>query len=234
MLIAQAQTTSAPASPLLRGFFHRLAEGQLLTQPEFIDYLTNIQVLEASLLVICGLVYMLYGWKVLRVLIIINAAALGVLLGSQLGAHIDPSRGPLWGAVAGGLLLAVLVWPLMKYAIGIMGGLIGGLAGYWLWGYFVSAIGQPEWEPYAWAGSLAGLLLLGILSFFLLRLVVMIFTSLQGSAMVVSGLLGLLMKSEAARSSVHESLVGSMHLIPILIGIPTLIGFGVQLAGSRL
>jgi len=202
------------------------------SQQEIIQYLANMQVIYAIALLACGLVYLLRGWKIFKVLVVINALLLGVVAGNYLGGLVQGKNMPLFGAVAGGLLLAVLAWPLMKYAISLMGGLAGSVIGYGVWSYAAHSLSKPGLNDYAWAGALIGLIAVGLLAFVIFRLVVMIFTSLQGSMMAMGGLLSLLMRHQEFNKPIQDTLAQNVHVAPLIIAVPALIGFAFQYAAS--
>lgn len=130
--------------------------------------------------------------------------------------------------IAGALLLGVLSWPLMKVTISLMGALVGGMAGMLLWGYLFTVAGQPQLAPYAWTGGLLGMVTLGMLTFLTLQWTIMLFTSLQGSAMAVSAVLCMLLRYERFRPDVEDSLANNIHMLPLLIAVPAIIAVVVQ------
>ncbi len=221
------------------GIVEKLRELDVPTKEQYVDELVKMSqppldmgtILVFIIMFGCGLVYLLQGWKIFKILVVVNAAILGSLAGSRLGAEMAGPNAPLFCGIAGGLLLAVLALPAMKYAISIMGALVGSFLGYALWGYVAGAAGRPQLQEYAWAGALIGLIALGLLAFVVFRLVVMVFTSVQGSLMVVTGMLGLLMMAESLRKNLADSLKTKIHLLPLLIGVPAIIGFAFQISG---
>ena len=72
------------------------------------------------------------------------------------------------------------------------------------------------------------LLALGLLAFVIFKLVVVVFTSVQGSLMVVSGICAILMKIEPLRSKLQTSMSSNIHLLALLIVVPAVIGFALQ------
>jgi hypothetical protein len=185
----------------------------------------------AMLLFACGLVYMLQGWKIFKILVVANVAVLGAVLGSYLGSM---ARGPntwIFTSIAGALLLGGLAWPLMKYAVSLLGGLVGSFVGYGLWNYVTNTIDRPEMQQYAWVGALVGLITLGLLAFVILKFVVMFITSLQGAVMGVGGVLAMVLKymPDEAEGPLRDN----AHLMAILIGVPAIIGFVFQTCWSK-
>jgi len=195
------------------------------SQKNFIDGLTELHIVAAILFTIAGIVYIFYGWKIFKALVIINAAILGAVGGSHLGALIQKPNRVIYMAVAGGLICATLAWPTMKFAVSIMGALAGSVLGYGVWKYVVHALSKPELTAHAWAGALIGLVVLGMLAFVLFRVAIIAWTSFQGSMMCVMGILALLLKYEYVADGINDALTSNLHLLPLLIAVPTGFGF---------
>lgn len=210
-------------------FWEAIQAGRMPTQEEFVQSLANMDPLQAVLLLAVALTYMVAGYKLYKVLVTVNAGCLGFLLGHMLGKlATSPHNLPVVTGVAGGLLLGVLAWPLMKVTVSLMGALVGGLAGMLLWRYLFTVAGQPDLVPYSWTGGLLGLVGLGMLTFLTLPFTIMVFTSLQGSTMAVSAVLSLLLRYERFRMDVENELANNIHLLPLVIAVPAIIAVVVQ------
>lgn len=219
--IAQAQYSAA-------GLLDRLGPVPVPSPAEYVAYLEHFDPLVAVLLLGAGLVVLLQGWRIFRVWVVVTAAMIGVLAGDRVGllppvSHAIPNA-QLWCSVAGGLLLAALSWPLIKFALGLIGGLTGGLLGHGLMQYLSVALDRPELAQYSWIGAIAAGAVLGMSAFFLFRMVVIVSSSLQGAAMLVTGVLGLLLKHPAIHAQVAGAIERNSHVLPVLIGVPALIG----------
>ncbi len=206
----------------------KIASFEMPSQADYINSLSTMHLAIAILLFACGLAYLLRGWKIFKILVVVNAAVLGGFLGSQLGQMLLGENMPLFVAIALALLFAVLSWPLMKFAVSLMGGLAGSFLGYGVWNYVASAVGRPVIGDYAWAGALIGLIALGLLAFVIFRMVVLLFTSIQGSLMTVSGLIAMLMQLDTLRPKLRSALEPNVHLLALLIAVPAVIGFAFQ------
>jgi len=231
----QAQNFDVPTSLPSGGedFIQKILALDMPTQEEFLSFVHGIGPIEAFLLVICGAVYLLSGWKIFKALIVVNAAVLGTLGGYLLGTRISGGGDnmPYYAAAAGGLVLAVMAWPLMKYAVSLMGGLAGSFVGYGVWLQVAETIGQ-DGARYAWAGALIGLITLGLLAFVIFRFTIMVFTALQGAAMLVTGLMTLAMQIDAVRDSLESALESNRALLQILLVVPAVVGFVLQNAAA--
>jgi len=219
-----AASNQIPPHPL-----ERLLNGDVPTRGEFVSHLSQMDPLQAILLLAFGLVCMLQGWKLFKVVVVVNAGILGAILGTRIGQMLSGGPNlPVMTAVAGGLLLAALAWPMMKYAVSVCGALIGAFFGYNAWAYLSNATGQLTLATYAWAGGLLGLITMGLLAFIVFKATVMIFTSIQGSMLSVSGALAMLMKYNSFRPKLVESLSTDLHMFPLLVMVPAIIGLAVQ------
>lgn len=169
----------------------------------------------AVLLLVGGVVYLLFGVFAFRWLVTLNAAIVGAYFGAWVGGKADSV---MPAAIVGGFTAAALAWPLMKYAVAIMGGVYGALLGAALW----RALSLPP--DLAWAGGLVGLVGFGLLSFILFHGSLMMYTSLQGSVMLVFGLMGLLLKYPDLGMKIVQSLTAKPFILPMAIFIPSILG----------
>ena len=170
----------------------------------------------AAGLILGGIVYLLFGFYIFKILVTLNAALLGAYFGAVLG---EKSGATIPAAVVGGLLSAAATWPVMRYAVAIMGGLFGAMLGVTVWNLC-------NLDPmFAWSGALTGVVFCGLLSFILFKQCVISYTSLQGSVMLVLGVLALMFKYDGFGATLSHSYSIKPFLLPTTIFIPTLIGF---------
>jgi len=127
----------------------------------------QISWLEAAVFIAFGFIYVLYGWRMFRALVVINFAAIGLYAGMFFGGQLGSA---LWGGLMGATLMSLFCWPFMKYSIAILGALAGGILGGALW----LLIGLPQ--PLIWCGALAGLVAGGLLVFSSYKTSIMLFT----------------------------------------------------------
>jgi len=172
----------------------------------------------ATILLIGGIVYLIFGVYMYKALITVNMAVVGAYLGALLGYRTGGNGAMIPWALIGAFCFAALTWPMMKYAVAVMGGLYGFLLGAAIW-----RTGNLE-ARYAWAGGGMGLIGFGMLSFILFRGSIMMYTSLQGSVMLVFGLLGLIFKYQSVSQTLTTSLTGQPIVLPLAVFIPTVLG----------
>ena len=89
--------------------------------PAQMDLLTACQKMgpgEACILVILGVIYLMFGYQIFRGLVTLNAMAAGAYLGALMGKN---SNALAAGAMIGAMVAGAITFPLMKYAVMIMG-----------------------------------------------------------------------------------------------------------------
>lgn len=217
----EAATTAASsaqhAAPTLSAWMR--APWLLPEQADLLTWCRDMNPGAATLLVAAGVVYLLFGLYLFRWLLTLNAALVGAYLGSLVGRSGDTA---VVGAFMGGFAAAAATWPLMKWAVAVMGGLFGALLGISLW----RAAGLDP--AYAWSGGLTGLIFFGMLNFVVFRVSVMTYTSLQGSVMLIFGLLSLLFKSPDAAGRLIDALTIKPFILPAAVFIPAICGMFYQ------
>jgi hypothetical protein len=169
----------------------------------------------AALLILLGVVYLIFGYKIFKGLVMLNAAAVGAAIGLALGQRTEMGLALM---VLCGFVAAAVTWPLMKWAVAVMGGLAGALLGATIWQTF-------GLDPtFAWSGALSGLILFGLISFILFRGSVTMYMSLQGAAMLIFGLLGMIDKYEQVAPKITNAMMMKPFLLPMAIIIPAIVG----------
>ncbi len=196
---------------------------------QLVETLSQLSWVVACILVVAGLACMLQGYKLYKWVVLLVALGLGVVVGWQLGDQIQAGV-----IVAGclGVLLAVVAWPFMKFAVSACGGLAGAFIGANCWTAIATQVneaGNFSLPPDAyWAGALMGLIAFGMLSFILFEVSVVIFTSFSGSVFAVLGVLALLLQIESMRTTIADSLKANPLVVPMLIVVPAVIGLVIQ------
>lgn len=187
------------------------------------EQIVSLSWLQAVLAISFGIVYMLYGWRIFKVLVVISFGLLGMFIGIKVGRYAGTE---IWGGVIGLVTMAVISVPLMKWCICILGAAAGGILTGGLW----YAFGWPQ--MYIWAGALVGVVAGGMISFIVLKVAVMLFTSLGGSAITVIGTLALLHLYETAANpptaNIHDLVFDQNWFLPAALILPTFIGMAMQ------
>ncbi len=188
-------------------------------QGDLLNWCLNMGLGTGILLMLVGAVYLMYGWSLHKGLVTLNAAALGGFAGAWIG---EKAGYPLAGCLTGAVLIALLTFPLRKWAIASMGALCGIVVGMGLW----RSIGlDPE---VSWAGGVIGLISFALASFILLRGSLIMYTSIQGSMMFIIGLLGLILKYQDVTPKVTHNMLTQPLILPIAVLVPTILGLVFQ------
>jgi hypothetical protein len=169
-----------------------------------------------------GSVCLFYGWRVFKILVVINFGLIGLILGMSITSHIPSINNQLAGGLIGMGLLAVLSVPLMRWGVSVLGALAGAFIAASIW----YACNLPE--PYIWAGALTGLVAGGMISFIIFKAAIMLFTSLWGSSLIVTGSMALLYLYKETAPQVQQLVFDKKWFMPAVVVVPTLIGILVQ------
>ena len=221
-----AQASARDAAQSVASLFDRIDP---LAHPDTLfPKLQELPVVLAVIFVAVGLTCLLKGYKLYKPIVILLAMLTGVVAGFQLGGLV---RAEMIVAVCMGVLLAVIAWPLMKYAVAAAGGLAGAFIGANIWA--VTAIemskhGVPANPDMPWIGAIIGLVTVGFMSFMVFNVAVVLFTSMSGSVLVVIGSIALLLQVEPLREQIVEGLRNRPVVMPLLIIVPAVIGLVVQ------
>ena len=209
----RAASAKSSASGAPETSFHMSAHWP--AQRDLLDYCQSMGPAVAAMLIVGGLVYLLYGMRWFKALVVLNAAAVGAILGGAVGYQ---GGAAIPGAVVGAVLAGVLTWPMMKWAVAVMGATSGALLAATVWR--VAGL-DPA---FTWAGALTGLVGGCLMCFILFRGCVMTYTSLQGSVMVIFGVLGLLFMYRDLGPKIGKYLAVKPYFLPLCIFIPTIMG----------
>ena len=225
MILAQ-DTTSAPT---LKSVFGYILSFELPTRAEFIKGLEGMGPLVAVGLILVGLAFLIYGFRCFKAFVLADFAALGAIIGGYLGTLSDRGNLPLLLGLGVGVIFGVIAWKALKYAVAALGGMAGGLLGYGGWYLIAVSINNAGMLRLCWAGAIIGMIAIGMLTFVLFRPAVMVLTSLQGSVMIISGAISILVGRGLA-PSLRDPLITNKFLLCVLIGVPAMIGFIIQSA----
>ncbi|MEE9128872.1 MAG: hypothetical protein V3T84_02560 [Phycisphaerales bacterium] len=219
MLLAQAD-----ASPL-QVANETVSRLDILNHPqELLTALSNLHVVWASIFVVVGALCILNGYRWHKKVVIVCAFLGGLGLGHLLSKQMGNSR-IVMGTL--GLLCAIVAAPLLRFAVAIFGALTGAFIGANVWTAFSES---PDAHL---AGAAMGSIALGLASFIMFRLVVVMFTSIGGAAMAVFGGITLLLHVPAWSASVQTSLTANQLLLPLIVTVAAVTGFVFQHSRMR-
>ena len=212
-ILAQAAETSVETTP----------QTPLVPLDYIWEQITTLSWLQAVIAISFGAVYLLYGWRIFRILVVICFALVGLFIGVQVGAQFDLE---IVGGITGLFLLALLSIPLMRWAVCLLGAAAGCILTAGIW-YAFELPGK-----YIWAGAIIGIIAGGMISFIVFKIAIMLFTSLGGGILIITGLLSLLNHYESIQDppteTVKDMLYNQNWFIPVLLLAPTVIGIILQ------
>ena len=218
-LLAAVSEQAPAASPLFN-----VDEAKL----SLYEMISELHWLYAMLLLSVGVVYMLYGWRIFRALVVISFGFIGMFLGMLSADKISTNEHALlWGGVIGMALFAMIAVPLMKWCVSVLGAMAGGILTSGIW------IALDLSDAYLPAGFIVGFIAGGLISFIMLKVSVMLFTSLGGSLITVTGLLALLYQYDVRVSNpmtfyTYNMILTHAWFLPLAVIIPTIAGMFVQ------
>jgi hypothetical protein len=186
------------------------------------EHITSLGLLEALTFISFGAVCLFYGWRVFKILVIISFALLGLALGVFASEKINGEDHQLIGGLVGLVLMAVMSVPLMRWAVSILGAVAGGTMTAGLW----YAAKLPE--EYIWAGGLIGIVAGGMISFIVFKIAVMLFSSLGGSTLIVTGALAILYLYPETTEKVRQLVFDEKWFLPTILLVPAFVGIVIQ------
>jgi hypothetical protein len=190
--------------------------------PLFATATEPVQIAAAVAAIVCGVIFLLYGFRVYRVLVVLVSAFIGVLAGMSLGPMVNVN--PVLLAVIGAVVLALMGWLLFRSFVGLLGG-----------------IAMAAAVPVALAAlqlnvAVSPLLISGVsffagfvLTLILFRPLIIIATSIDGAVMLLMGTFALLMRWwPGVGHSVEGFLEGTSWSQAALVAALALIGVILQ------
>ena len=196
------------------------AEG--LVPIDFIwEQIIALNLVEALTFICFGVVCLLYGWRIFKILATISFALFGLFAGRQLNKLLIGGN-QIWLGIIFMAIFAFLSVPLIRWAVCILGAIAGGILTGGIW----FACNLPE--QYIWAGALIGFIAGGMISFIIFGIAVMLFSSLGGSALMLVGILALLYIYPQTTEQVEELVLTKSWFLPAALLVPTAAGIFLQ------
>ena len=224
------ELAAAGEANLFDSVIHVFSSVDMLAQPDrLVAHLSMLSVVWAVVFIVVGMLCLLNGARHYKAVTIGLAFMIGLFAGYWMGQKIDAPY-VVGGCLA--VLMAVLVFPLMQYAVAIMGGLAGAFVGANLWVGLAQALNKGAGTNIPtdvyWVGALIGLLVCGMLAFILFKFSVVMFTSVSGATIAMLGVITLLLSFQPWQSAVVAGLTASQLVIPLLVFVPAIIGLILQ------
>ncbi|MCD4823001.1 MAG: hypothetical protein K8S55_00195 [Phycisphaerae bacterium] len=225
-------TQSPEIDPQLVERFNELIEmirnAKMPPLEEILRYLATIHPVYAGALVVIGFVYLIYGLRFTKPLMILNAAVAGAVAGGVGTIYFQYAQHWWIGMLVGAVVVGVLAWPLMTLFVSLAGGAAGAAVGYAVFSNVVVAMERTDLMAYSWAGAVGGAVLLAIAGFLLFRAAVVILTVVQGAAMMMVGVFSLLFLDEEVRDVISKNVMERPLLLLMCIGGLCMVGLAIQ------
>jgi hypothetical protein len=210
----------------INSFGDAFAQLDVLTHPDqLLDNLAKLPLIAAPVVMVVGVLCVINGYKWHKWVVIVLAFLLGLLIGHILSQQLGKS---LIVAAALGVLFATIATPMLRWTVAVFAGLTGAFLGANAW-----TLAHASPENAQWAGACMGFIALALLSFVIFRMVVVMFTSIGGAAMLVLGSIALLMQVPGWQEGIRQHLTSNHHLIPLLVTVAAVAGFVLQESNVR-
>ena len=83
-------------------------------------------------------------------------------------------------------------------------------------------------EQFIWAGAISGIIAGGMISFIIFKMAVMLFTSLAGTTITMTGMLALFHLYQPTTEQVNDLVHNQNWFLPLVLIVPTMVGMAVQ------
>lgn len=183
------------------------------------DTIVNISWAQALVCVAFAMIYLVYGWRVFKILVALNFVVLGLIVGRLAGERLGS---PQWGGILGSFTMLLLTYPFMKYCVSALGALAGAILGAAIW----RTAQLPD--ELIFCGAVGGLVAGGFLAFTSFKYSIIMFTSLQGAVFLSIGSLALLNEYPNFSGYLAEAIYTNVSILPLTVIVPTLFGVWFQ------
>jgi hypothetical protein len=190
------------------------------------DQITKLELVEAVTFISFGVVCLVYGYRIYKILVTICFGLAGLLVG-VLANRMLIEGNVVWLCLIIITLFVGLSFPFVKWGVCILGGIAGAIlaSGIWL------AAALPM--QFMWAGALTGLVAGAMISFAAFKGAVILFTCLQGSVLLAMGALGVFYDYLPGRDKLQALVFEQKWFLPIVLVAPLLLGAIIQYKLSK-
>jgi len=220
LLMAQAQALAGEAAttPVEEPFFDAVTEPCLTVYEEH-------PLVAVLVLLPVGLAFLLWGYRLYRVLVVLAFLGLGAVLGLMLTPYLAVA--PVIPAAIGAVVLGLVAWPLHRMAWGLLGGAVfstvaAGVATY-------LAVANPVHLVLV---SVGGFILGSVLTVLVMKPLIIVITSLVGALTVGVGTLRLVTLWPAAGEPILRT-IDTYAVVPVavVLGLAA-VGSAMQMFGA--
>lgn len=176
------------------------------------------------LMVMVGTLCLLLGWRVYRVLVLINVAVLcGLAGGWVMGGSVLGALGWAFGGVAGG----ILAWRFPDRATVVLGGMLGA----YVCGHFLQEARATDQTTLVVAGCVfATVIAFGVI---FVRYTIIVLSAFQGALLTIWGIVNMMHESQKLACQVIDMAINRYIFIPFTLMAVMMVGVFLQMADSR-
>lgn len=188
---------------------------------DWIVFLKESQTTAGFPLVVAGLGLMLFGWRMWKVCVMLSYGVIGAAIAAGIAGPCDDQ----WlYAIAGGVVLGLIsYWP-VRYALAILGGVLCAcIVMFSLSGAGLSGMSLLIAGGVAMIGGTA-------FAFLNRQYVVIVVTAFQGAILLISGLAAWIMSLPSFYGDVRAMATGSVMVLPFVLLVPTVMSSFYQAA----
>jgi hypothetical protein len=189
------------------------------------EALRQLHPVAAGILLVIGVAFLLYGFRIYKLLVIIAYAAVGIFLGALVAAALHFN--PLIGMAGGAIILGLLAWPLYLVGWGLIGGAVLAALAAAVTQHFTPS---PVYQGIA--AAVAGILGI-VLTILLMRTLIIIITSIVGAVALVEGALRLVLLVPSLGDPVMATLQAHVWLQAAVVVVPAVVGMILQTADKQ-
>jgi hypothetical protein len=190
---------------------------------------TQFPWLVGLVLIVFGLAFLLYGYRVYKALVILVFAGVGGMAGMVVGGYLGLSPvGALVGTVLGALVFGFLAWPLHRIGWGLLGGAASAVV-------FVGFAGAAGVTTQAYLYVIAGVaFVMGvILTIWLFRPLLITVSSLVGATLLVDGAVRLTVVKPSFGEPIYAFLRENEYVLIIVLLVLAGVGALMQWYDTR-
>ena len=191
---------------------------------DWVFYLQQQGVFLGLPLAVGGLLMLLGGWRLWKMATVVSFAALGFAGGLALAP--DGKGAWMYGLLAA-VAVGVASYPTAKYAIAVLGGVIGAaVVNYYLGGLNLD-------DRVIWMGTGIGFLGATALSFIDRRQVIIVVTACEGAMLFMSAVVAVMAQFPGTFTYFRNMAFETSVFLPFVLLVPTVIGVLLQMADAN-
>jgi hypothetical protein len=182
-------------------------------EDRILETVAGWQAYTACALLAAGIIFAIYGWRISKVLAVVNFAVIGGFLGQYVAGRAGINELASTAGLAV-VLGALCIWQ-TRHGVSLLAGGAGAILGAAL----AHSLGAAD--AWVWTGVLVGFVTFALLAFIIYKVAAILYSSVEGSALVVAGALSLASTQDFIAGPLSESMRSHVYILPIMLAVPT-------------